>query len=135
AVQVGFAARFEPRNGHTESHHVLAIERAEHLPSDFRRNDEQPQRDQIDILESPDLALQADDRFEILALGERTNLNHCLSGPSCALASCQSVSICSSVAPGRAACFSTCAKRLRNFALVFRRACSGSTFSNRARFT
>ena len=55
AVEVSFAAGFQPRNGHAESDHLPAIERAKHLAADFRGDHEEPQREQVDVFEAPDV--------------------------------------------------------------------------------
>ncbi len=80
----------------------VSVECAVNLAADLRRHHEQPQRDQVDVFEAPDLALQLDHRFQILALGEWPDFNF-----RCALAFCHSASISASVAPGNVAWLST----------------------------
>ena len=69
AVQVGFAAWLEAGNRHAKADHLTGIESAVDLAADFGSHHEQPQRDQVDIFETPDLALQSNCGFQIVALG------------------------------------------------------------------
>ncbi len=135
AVQVGFAAWLEAGNRHAESDHLRAIESAVDLAADFGGHHEQPQRDQFDIFETPDRRCNrtADFRSSRSVSGRMSIIRSpALLAPWPPATAPPSPA---SVAPGNVAWLSTKAKRLRNFALVLRSACSGSTLTKRARFT
>src|SRR5260370_37575395 len=108
------------------------------MASDFVGDDEEAHGQQLDLDEAPDFLLESYGLLEFFLLSERGNLDHGLCSSD--LACCQRDSISAmvesaGVAPRSASLCSTCAKRRRNLALVRRSACSGSTFTNRARFT
>jgi hypothetical protein len=58
AVQVAPAAWLYAGDGYQKADHSRTVIGAEYLPADFRRDDEQANRKEFDILESPDLLLQ-----------------------------------------------------------------------------
>jgi len=70
AVKVLLAAWLKSGNAETEADHLAAVESTEHLPTDFVGDNKQTQRQQLDIFEPPDLALQPDDLGEFIKLYE-----------------------------------------------------------------
>src|SRR5580692_2327557 len=131
AVQIDLPSLLQTGNRDTESDHAIAIECAQQLATDFRRHHKHPERKQVGVFESPDRFLQGDG-FAKLRLGGKL--------PNQRLASCQSASNSSigvpfTSLPCAARRRSTCPKRSRNLVLVRRSACSGSTFTKRARLT
>src|SRR5258706_8494252 len=136
AVEINLLGRLDSWNRQAESDHAGAIERAKRLPAYLGRGDEQTYRQQLDLFESPDSLLELHGFREFGVLRQWMDLNH---SPR-RFASCQSDSMSSmfdsrSEVPRSSSPASTCAKRRRNFALVLRNACSGSTFRKRAMFT
>src|SRR6185369_16452737 len=90
----------------------------------------------VEVFPAPDHALEVYGVGVFVAAGERSDGDHtslCLA--ACHSASISSMDACCGVLPWAAKPSSTCAKRRRNFALVLRRACSGSTFKKRAMLT
>src|ERR1700722_7937100 len=131
AVKIALSARLYSRNRDAISHHAIAIVSAEGVPADFARCNEQAHRQQIDFVKSPNRFLQLDGFDKFLILSKFADLDHSF------FAACQSASISATVASCRGfprPC-STWPKRERNFALVRRKACSGSTFKKRAMLT
>src|SRR6185312_7199324 len=57
-MKVRHSARFYSGNAEAEANHPAAIEGAENLPADFVGNNKQTQRQQLDIVESPNFTLQ-----------------------------------------------------------------------------
>ena len=74
-MQVRAAAGFETRYGEAETDHAVSIERSECLPAYLGRDHEQPDRQQLDIVETPDLFLQHDGVGKFLLRGERARDN------------------------------------------------------------
>src|SRR5579864_5848596 len=81
AMEVALGARLQAWYRKAEPDHPLTVERPERLPADLGGHHEQPQRQQLDIFESPDFLLQPDRVIEFGVGGQRARLNHRLSWP------------------------------------------------------
>src|SRR5262249_3031583 len=126
---------------------LLAIKRAQELAANLLSHHEHAHRYQVGIGKTPHFLLQGhagSDFFDVLATSNdkplffRRHVYLLLS--SSVLACCHSVSISSrfdssSFLPRPRSSVSRCPKRRRNLRLVLRNADSGSTDSQRARFT
>ena len=96
-VQIRCASRLETGYRQQKSDHSRAVERAEHLPAHFRRNNEEPYRQEFDLRQIPrslsvDVQLPPDQHG-----GQRADLDH-----SERFASCHNASISSMSDSGRA---------------------------------
>ncbi len=68
AVQIEFSTGLQPRDTQAKGDHLRSIERAEKLASNLARDNEETQRQQLDILKAPDLTLQADGVGKLIEL-------------------------------------------------------------------
>src|SRR5215831_21381444 len=135
-MQIDLSSSANAGNRQAKPHHSAAIKRAERLSAYLECCDEQPHGKQFDVVETPDAALQIHRGREFRMRGEGPDLNHFPPRfASCHKDSISSMLASRSVFPAAATPFSMCEKRRRNFALVFRSACSGSIFRKRAMFT
>src|SRR5215470_17558284 len=148
-VQVSMSTT-RARDGEDETDHViilLAIKRAQELAANLLTDYEHAHRYQVGVGKTPDFLLQGNagfDFFDVLAAPNDKSVIARSHGylllSSSVLACCHRVSISSrfdssSFLPRRRSSSSRCPNRRRNLRLVLRRADSGSTDSQRARFT
>ena len=69
AMQICLRTGLDAGNGQAETHHALAVERAEGMAADFGGDDKQTQRDQFDFLEAPNHLLQSHGFLQIRQRG------------------------------------------------------------------
>src|SRR6185437_12344747 len=66
AVQIGLAPGLQARNRKTERNHAPLVVSAESVAADFGRDDEEPNRQKLDIGKAPDGFLQRDGFAKLL---------------------------------------------------------------------
>src|SRR5215469_7994177 len=134
AVQVRLRTLLQPRNRKAKRDHASRVIRAKRLSAHLGGGDEETNGKQFDFIESPDCLLQPYRFAELMSGREGLDLNQ-RRFASCHRASSSAIGVAATCLFCSLRRLSMCAKRSRNFALERRSACSGSTFTKRARFT
>src|SRR3954469_945444 len=129
-MKIGISAA-RARDGHGKTNEFLTIKRADNLTADLCRDNEKPQRDQIDVVKIPDFFLQGDAGFEfadvLAGADDRCGRRHSVPFASCHNDSISSREAFSIFWPRSLSFVSKYWKRRRNLRLVFFNADSGST--------